>query len=87
MALREELAAVRERGYAINEDEDVVGIRAVGTPIMAPDGTVLGALSLSGPTSRFTDEFCSETLPELVIERADVIKASINMSKASKSLK
>ena len=86
-ALREELAAVRERGYAINDEEEVVGIRAVGAPIMAPDGTVLGALSLSGPTSRFTDEFCSETLPELVIERANVIEASINMSNASESLK
>ncbi|NGM70529.1 IclR family transcriptional regulator [Natronolimnobius sp. AArcel1] len=79
-ALLEELNATRERGYAYNNEEEIKGIRAVGAPIESADGRVLGALSISGPSSRLSGSFYRDTLPELVTEGANVIEARINMS-------
>jgi IclR family transcriptional regulator, arginine deiminase pathway regulator len=84
--LYDELEGIRQRGYAMNNEEEVMGIRAVGAPIRNATGEVLGALSVSGPTSRLAGEFYTETLPALVTERANVIEASINMSAASRSI-
>lgn len=46
------LERVRERGCAVNDEEAWEGIRAVGVPILEPDGSVLGGLSVSGSTHR-----------------------------------
>lgn len=48
-----ELEAVREQGYATNDEELKRGFRSVGATIHHPDGTVLGALSIGGPAYRF----------------------------------
>jgi IclR family transcriptional regulator, acetate operon repressor len=53
-ALTAELAAVRERGYAITVEELEPGLVAVAAPVFADDGTVVGALSVSGPAGRLT---------------------------------
>ena len=85
-ALFAELEVIRERGYATNDEEEVRGIRAVGAPIRDVDGAVLGAISVSGPTSRIDGDRFSETLPELVMGAANVTEANINMSSASRTL-
>jgi DNA-binding IclR family transcriptional regulator len=54
--LREELNAVRERGFAVDQEEGHLGVRCVGTPIFGNDGAVVGAMSISGPISRITPE-------------------------------
>lgn len=77
--LFEELEKIKERGYAYNKEEEVEGLRAVGAPIKAPDGSVLGALSLSGPKSRLRGDRFEEELPEIVTNAADVIQVNINM--------
>ncbi|WP_121743482.1 IclR family transcriptional regulator [Natronorubrum halophilum] len=85
-ALFEELRSVRAQGYAVNDEEEIKGIRAVGAPIRSDDGTVLGAISVSGPTSRINGDRYHETLPMNVMERANITEASINLSSASRSL-
>ncbi|WP_418281641.1 IclR family transcriptional regulator [Halorubrum sp. DTA98] len=85
--LFEELSTIRSQGYAINDEEEIVGIRAVGAPIRDADGAVLGGMSVSGPTGRFTDELCVDVLAETITEKANVIEAKLNMSNASESLK
>ena len=54
-SLYDELEAVRERGYAMNEGEAVEGVRAVGTPVLV-GGDIAGAVSVSGPANRMTDD-------------------------------
>lgn len=78
-ALYEELAEIRERGYAYNDEEEVEGLRAVGAPITGPDGDVLGALSLSGPKSRLHSDRFNQEIPEMVKETADIIEINIKM--------
>lgn len=78
--LLDELAAIRERGYAYNDEEELRGFRAIGAPIEDADSNVLGSLSISGPTSYFQGERFRETLPEQVTESANIIEVNMTMS-------
>lgn len=65
--LYEELEEIRERKYALNFEENIDGIRAVGVPVRNPAGQVLGAFTISGPAHRFTDDELTEELPNLLL--------------------
>lgn len=51
-ALREELARVREQGWAIDDVENEDGIRCVAAPVFDASGGCTHAISVSGPLSR-----------------------------------
>lgn len=54
--LRDELARVREGGYAIDDEEDELGFRCIGVPVaMAPDQPP-AAISVSGNISQVTQD-------------------------------
>ncbi len=53
--MRRELATIRLRGYAVDDEEYAIGLRCVAMPILDHDGSVLGAMSVSGPTVRFAE--------------------------------
>ncbi|HEX6523859.1 MAG TPA: IclR family transcriptional regulator [Streptosporangiaceae bacterium] len=55
-ALRAELATVRARGYAVTDEELEPGLIAVAAPVHSFDGSVVAALSVSGPVTRMTKE-------------------------------
>lgn len=55
-ALRAELDRVRLRGWASTTSELEIGLNAVAAPIHGVDGTVIGAVSASGPGYRLTEE-------------------------------
>ena len=74
---REELAAVRERGVGVNDEESQPNIRAVGVPIVAADGSVLASMSVSGPTSRLSGQYYEEELPEMLREKANIVEIKI----------
>lgn len=53
-AFAEELRLARERGWAVDEGEQEVGVRCVAVPVPVADGQqVVAAISLSGPAQRF----------------------------------
>ena len=73
-SLRTELDEIAERGYAFNDEERTVGMRAVGAPILsADDDRVLGAISVSGPTTRMKGTWYREEVPEMVTQSAQII--------------
>ncbi|WP_331235886.1 IclR family transcriptional regulator [Natronorarus salvus] len=80
--LREELREIRARGYAFNLEESTAGVNAMGAAIHRPDGTVIGALSVSGPATRLKDEPFEEQLPDLVLAATNEIELQIKYSVA-----
>ncbi len=52
--LLRDLSSVRTRGYAIDDEESVEGLRCVGAVIRDHDGSPSYALSVSGPKSRMS---------------------------------
>ena len=51
-ALEEELRLIRARGYAIDDEEIIEGVRCVAQPLLSRKGELIGAISLSAPTYR-----------------------------------
>ena len=51
--LRRELALVRRRGFAINDQHTETGLTALAVPVRAPDGAPLAAIALALPSARF----------------------------------
>ncbi|ELZ96281.1 MULTISPECIES: HTH-type transcriptional regulator XacR [Haloferax] len=76
--LFEVLEAVRERGYAIDDGERLEGLRCIAAPIKSSSGEVLGAISVSAPASRVSDEDLHGALPERVLSAANVVELNIN---------
>ncbi|WP_084777649.1 IclR family transcriptional regulator [Natrialba sp. SSL1] len=70
-ALFEEIELVRNRGYAINDQESQSGKRVVGMAVEHPEGTVIGGFSICGPEYRISDD---ELHQELVTVLDDGIK-------------
>ncbi len=54
--LKKDLVRTRAQGFSLDDEEAVVGARCIGAAIFAPDGKVLGAISVSGPVSRVSKE-------------------------------
>jgi DNA-binding IclR family transcriptional regulator len=70
--LKDDLAAVREAGYAVAVDELEIGLTAAAAPIRSAHGDVIASMSISGPTFRLTDERLAETIPMLVAAAMEV---------------
>lgn len=60
-ALKAELARVRDRGFAVDDEEIEQGLRCVGAPIRNHTGLVVAAISVAGPAFRLTDQRLPET--------------------------
>ncbi|WP_254546761.1 IclR family transcriptional regulator [Halomarina pelagica] len=75
--LREELRAIRERGYAFNQEENTERLHAVGVPVRLPDDRVLGAISVSGPTYRMKGERLEEEVLDLLLGTANELELNI----------
>jgi IclR family acetate operon transcriptional repressor len=77
--LFEEIETIRERGYSIEDQDRRKGILAIGVPIVEEgDGTVAGAICVSGPRSRFWDDGLDQDLVNAVQNTANVIELQYN---------
>lgn len=80
--LKTELEEISEQGFAMNKEESLQGIWAIGAPITK--GTdVRGAISISGPSHRLqSDGEIREELPNKVLSYAEEIEIELSMAKA-----
>jgi len=78
--LLDELETIRERGYALDDEERVQGMRCVAAPILSDDQEAIAAVSVSGPRSRMAGDRYTEEIPELVLRSANVIEVNMTYS-------
>jgi len=71
-ALRRDLAAIRARGYAIDNEESELGLRSVAAPIRSESGAVVASLSIAGPSQRISKKSLASYARE-VVKAADEI--------------
>jgi IclR family KDG regulon transcriptional repressor len=74
--LREELGVVRQRGYALADEEFEAGIWAISAPIRDMDGNVIAALSMPFPTNRLRRERIPE-ITQALLEAANAVSAHV----------
>jgi DNA-binding IclR family transcriptional regulator len=70
--LKAELEQIREDGYAVDWDEQVVGMGMASVPILV-DGDVLGSLGIVVPTGRIRDEEYQEALLQILREMVNTV--------------
>lgn len=77
-ALLAELDEIRNRGFALDDEERIEGTRGIGAPISLDNGaSPVGAVAICGPPTRVGgDRFRSE-LPEMVQQTAKVIEVNL----------
>ncbi|HET6211932.1 MAG TPA: IclR family transcriptional regulator, partial [Micromonosporaceae bacterium] len=63
--LREWIGETTQHGYGVSHGEREDGLSAVAVPITGRSGSVVAALSLSGPTMRFSEERVAEFAADL----------------------
>ncbi|ELY50897.1 IclR family transcriptional regulator [Natronolimnohabitans innermongolicus] len=71
--LFDELEATRERGYAMNFQEDLRGLHAIATPIIR-DGRPVAAVTVAGAANRLTEERIESDVYESLLEAVDDIE-------------
>ncbi|GAA2929816.1 hypothetical protein GCM10020221_27060 [Streptomyces thioluteus] len=57
------LARVRDSGYAVDDNEQEIGVRCLAVPV--PDSPTAAAISISGPAGRVTEEATERIVPLL----------------------
>ncbi|MFB6250994.1 MAG: IclR family transcriptional regulator [Halobellus sp.] len=78
---REELSAeldrINERGYAVGDQYYTEGLRSIGKPVYGPDGSVVGALSVSGPTYRIDGSVLDREIPRALSEVVESLESEL----------
>ncbi|WP_440767162.1 IclR family transcriptional regulator [Natronorubrum sp. DTA7] len=80
--LRSELSIIKEQGFALNREEEMNGIRAIGAPVLDVDDGVVGAVSLVGPASRLKGDSFEREYPEQMVQAANMIEINLQTGDA-----
>jgi IclR family KDG regulon transcriptional repressor len=79
--LKKHLKVIADQGYAIDDEEMDVGVKCVGAPIRDYTRRIIGAVSISGPSMRFTDERLEKELIPLVMRAGEEISHKLGYHK------
>lgn len=74
----EELETIRQTGVSFNNEERKRGVKAVGTPILSDSNELVGAISVSGPGARMTEERMENDLADKLLEAKNIIELKID---------
>ncbi|HLJ02785.1 MAG TPA: IclR family transcriptional regulator [Solirubrobacteraceae bacterium] len=80
-ALREQLSDVRERGFAYERDEAILGESSIASPIFDHSGHAVGAIGVVGDTERIVPRGPAKPLIAAVAEAARGISRELGASR------
>jgi IclR family KDG regulon transcriptional repressor len=69
-SFRDHLKDVKGQGYAIDDEENELGIRCLGAPIFDGKGRPVAAISVSGPAFQMTKKFVQDVVKKEVMAAA-----------------
>ena len=72
----EELRRVRTRGWALDDEENELGIRCVAVALPAPSGEAEVAFSISAPAGRMSDERIEELAGRCLAVRSEILHSA-----------
>lgn len=75
--LREEIAAVREQGWSIVDQELEPGLRSLAAPVIDPSGHAVAAINVSTQTASYDLERLTGTILPEVLNTAALISADL----------
>jgi IclR family KDG regulon transcriptional repressor len=78
--LQRELASIREKGYALDDEEHEIGVRCVAAPVRDSKGAVCAAVSVSVPVIRLPDKEIPR-YRRIVTQAADEISRRMGYTK------
>jgi DNA-binding IclR family transcriptional regulator len=73
-ALLAELEKVRVAGVAIDDEENELGVRCIGTVVHGNGTAPVGAISVSAPATRMTHERCAEVAPAVLAAAEEIAR-------------
>jgi DNA-binding IclR family transcriptional regulator len=76
-ALDEELATIRDRGYAVDDAERRRGIRGVAVPVLDANEEVVGSVGIAGPKARFGEDYIADIV-DVLWEKRNIIEVRNN---------
>ncbi len=71
--LIKELKTIKKQGYALDLEEKEIGVRCVAAPLFDGNHRLMGAISVSGPCTRITEDYLKSSLIPLVRDKAKQI--------------
>ncbi|MCP8896599.1 helix-turn-helix domain-containing protein [Shinella daejeonensis] len=74
-ALLADIAAIRARGWSIDDEEHTLGMRCVAAPIFDEYGEAIAGISISGPAVRLPDERIATLGPAIRTAADDLTRA------------
>jgi IclR family transcriptional regulator, KDG regulon repressor len=66
------LAMVRQRSYAMDDEESEIGMRCIAAPIRNDAGDVVAAVGVAGPVSRLTKKTLASFAPHVIATAASI---------------
>lgn len=81
--LVQDIEQVRERGWAIDNEEYEEEVRCTASPVFDYTGKLVGALSISGPSFRLTEEGLLQIIVPAVKRGAEEISQKLGYAKSS----
>lgn len=83
--LMKELRAIRERGYALDEEEREKGVCCIAAPIRNHTGDVVAAVSVAGPIDRMPQHLADSDTAGAVVAAARAISIDLGASEEDSS--
>lgn len=75
--LIKELEEIRKNGYGFDNEEKEIGVSCIGAPILDINDEPIACITISGPTSRFTEEMKEKWIKDILMvskEATDSLK-------------